>query len=87
MKQMAMKSKTNPMKAKKMTMKLKRIPIKAKKMTVKKGRKTVTATPTGEWQYWYKTWPMTGNNGWRLLAFNRLSTGGDNVVEIWGRPV
>ena len=87
MKQMAMKSKKIPMITKKMTMKSKRIPIKAKKMTVKKGRKTVTATPTRQWQDWYRTWPMTGNNGWRLVAIQRLFAGGDKVVEIWGRPV
>jgi hypothetical protein len=86
MKQMAMKSKKIPMKAKKMTMKSKRIPMKAKKMTVEKGRKTVTATPTGQWEYSYKTWPMSGNNGWRLVAIHHEFRG-NKVVEIWGRPV
>ena len=86
MKQMTMKSKKIPMKAKKMTMKSKRIPMKAKKMTVEKGRKTVTATPTGQWEYSYKTWPMSGDNGCRLVAIHHEFRG-NKVVEIWGRPV
>ena len=49
-------------------------------------RKTATVAPTGQWEYSYKTWPMSGNNGWRLVAIHHEFRG-NKVVEIWGRPV